>query len=284
MTELVRRIGDNRPPPEVAYRAVIERLASEYLQLSISASELIDAAKLLPETVLDESELQTFSNNIIALRDAVARAEAARVAEKEDYLRSGQAVDGFFGGIKERLTKAMNVLHRRVGEYQNAKLAAERERRRLEAEQRARDAQQARDREERSRREAEEARLAALRARLPQTREEKAAIADEAEGAASQAAAAAAVAAASAEEARIETMRKASEIARSRFEEGRLVTMKRVPFVEIIDFEKLDAARLWPFVPPEAKERALKAWAKSTGYSRAMDGAVIEMRDETVVR
>jgi hypothetical protein len=281
--EQTRGIGDNRPP-EAAYRAVVERLASEYLSTSIASAELVELADKMPETVDDEQSLQRFSNVIVALRDAIARAEGARVAEKEDYLRSGQAVDGFFGGIKERLSKAMNALHRRVGDYQNRKLAVERERRRLEAEQRARDAEEARDREERARREAEEARLAALRARLPATREEKAAIASEAEGAASQAAAAAAVAAASAEEARIETMRKASEIARSRFEEGRLVTMKSVPFVQVVDFEQLDAARLWPFVPPEAKERALKTWAKSTGYARAMNGAVIEMRDEPVVR
>ena len=275
-------IGDNQP--DLSGSSTLNRLSEDYAELSRSAALLLETARSLGETIENERELEGFSNVVVSMRDAIARAEAARAAEKEPFLRGGQAVDGWFGNLKERLGKGMNVLQRRINDYQNRKLAEERERRRLEQQQREREAREAREREERLRREAEERRLAAERARKEETRAAKGEAASAAEQEAAAAAAAASTAADAAEEARIESLRKPSEMARSRFDEGRLVTMREVGFADIVDPDKLDAVALWPFVNVKAKEVALRAWAKANGYSRAMPGAEIGKRDEAVVR
>ena len=275
-------IGDNRPPDHAAQ--VTDRLAADYAELSRSTSSLLETARSLGETVENERELEGFSNVIVAMRDAIARAEATRVAEKEPYYRAGQAVDGFFNSIKERLDKGRAVLQRRVDAYQQRKLAKERERRRLAAEQAAREERERREEAEKAAREAEEKRLAAERARTEQTRAAKGASADAAEQEAAALAAVASNAATEAEIARIETLRKPSEVVRSRFDEGRMVTMRQVGYAEVVDAAKLDAVALWPFVNINAKEVALRAWAKANGHAKQMDGAEIGKRDEAVVR
>ncbi len=276
------QIGGNRPPDII--EQVTDRLAEDYGELSRNAASLLEQARGLPESVDDETALEQFSNVVVALRDAAARAEAARTSEKEPYLRSGQAVDGFFGSLKERLTKGMTVLKRRVDDYQNRKLAAERERRRLAEEQARREAEEAARQAREAAEAAEAARLAAARARLPASQEAKGAVADQAEAVASAAQVEAQLTRDQAQEARIEALRKPSEMARSRFDEGRLVTMRQVGYAEITDKMKLDAAALWPFIKEDAALAALKAWAKTNGFKRGMDGAVVEMRDESVIR
>jgi flagellar biosynthesis GTPase FlhF len=275
-------IGDNRPTD--ATESLLGRLGDDYGELTRSASSLLETARSLGETVENERELEGFSNVIVAMRDAIARAEAARTAEKEPYLRGGQAVDGFFSSLKERLDKGRTVLQRRVDVYQNRKLAEERERRRLAAEQAVRE-QRERDAEAaRLAREAEEKRLAAERARKPETKEAKVASASAAEGEAAAAAAAASVASDAAETARIDTLRKPSEIARSRFDEGRLVTMRQVGFAELVDRERVDMNALRPYFTEQEIAKALRGWAKATGHKKPMDGAEIGLRDEAVVR
>ena len=178
-------VGSNQPPDII--EQVTDRLAEDYGELSRNAASLLEQARGLPESVDDETALEQFSNVVVALRDAAARAEAARTSEKEPYLRSGQAVDGFFGSLKERLTKGMTVLKRRVDDYQNRKLAAERERRRLAEEQARREAEGAARQAREAAEAAEAARLAAARARIPASQEAKGAVADQAEAAASAA-------------------------------------------------------------------------------------------------
>jgi hypothetical protein len=87
-----------------------------------------------------------------------------------------------------------------------------------------------------------------------------------------------------AEAAHIETLRKASDMTRSRFDGGRVVTMKQVGYVEVLDKMKLDPVALWPFIKEEYALQALKAWAKTNSFRRPMDGAIVEMRDDTVIR
>jgi hypothetical protein len=262
----------------------VGRLAEDYGELARNATSLLEQAREIAGEIEDEAALERFSNVIVDMRDTEARAEAARIAEKEPFLRRGQAVDGFFGSIKERLAKGRAVLKRSVDAYQNRKLAAERERRRLADEQARREAQKAADEAARLAREAEDRRLAAERARLPETQEAKGAVADQAETTASVAQADAQVAIAAAQEARIDALAKPAEMTRSRFDEGRLVTMRQVGYVEIVDKMKLDPVALWPFVKEDDAKKALNAWAKTTGYKRPMDGAVVEMRDESVIR
>ena len=280
----IARMGDNRPPDADTVTLVTERLAEDFRELSQAAAALLERARALPDDVADEAALETFSNVIVDMRDAAARAEAARVEQKEPFLRSGQAVDGFFGSVRERLAKGMGVLKRRVDAYQLRKLNEEREKRRLAEEQARREAQRAADEAARLAREAEERRLAAERARLPATQEAKGAVADQAETAAAAAQADAQVAIGAAQEKRIDALAKPAEMARSRFDEGRLVTMRQVGYAEIVDKMKLDPIALWPFVKEEHAFAALKAWAKTHGFKRAMPGAVVEMRDEFVIR
>jgi hypothetical protein len=277
--------GHNLPREADAFaESVAERCAVEHAELNRTAAALLDRARQLPESVNDEAALEQFSALVVDMRDAAARAESTRKAVKEPYYRAGQAVDGFFNSVKERLEKGMGVLARRVKDYQNRKLEEERERRRLEAEQRAREERERREKAERAARAAEEARQVAERASKPETQEAKGAEADRAEAEAAEAASAAAVAHDEAEAARIDTLRKPSEIARSRFDSGRLVTMKQVGYVEILDKDKLDKEALWPFLKDEDVLKALRAWAKTKSHKVPMAGAIVEMRDEAVIR
>lgn len=265
-------------------RTIEDRLSEDYGELGRATSGLLESARSLGETVENERELEGFSNVIVAMRDAGARAEAARIAEKEPYLRGGQAVDGFFSSIKERLAKAQSVLQRRVDAYQQRKRDAERERLRLVREEQERIARETREREERARREAEEARLAAERARKPETIAVKSATAQAAEQEAAAAAAAASTAASEAEAARIDTLRPSADLVRERFEGGRVVTGQDVGYAEIVDADKLDAVALWPFVHIKAKQVALNAWAKANGHNKQMPGAEIGFRFKAPVR
>lgn len=277
-------IGGNTRDANEYMKEVMDRLALDYSEMAKSAALITDEAESLPEEVSTEDDLRKFSDVVVRIRDLGARADSTRKAEKEPYLRGGQAVDGYFNGIIERLDKTVKMLTRRVNSYQQRKLAEERERRRLEAEETARRERAAAEAAAEANRVAEEARLAADRARNPGKVAEKSAIATAAETAAGAATAAAAVAADNAQDAYIDTLRKPSEIARSRFDEGRLVTMKQVGHAEIVDKMKLDPVALWPFIKEDAALRAIKEWAKTYSFKRPMDGAIIEMRDDTVIR
>lgn len=274
--------GHNQPP-DLA-KEVTDRMAQDYAEMANTVTALLGKARDMPETVDSEEQLRIFSDQVVDMRDTAARAESTRKAEKEPYYRSGQAVDGFFNGLIERLDKASKILTKRVNDYQQRKLSEERERRRLEAERLAREERDRRETEAKALREAEEKRLAADRARKPEAIEQKSAAADAAEIAASAAAAEAQLAADRAEEAHIDTLRKPSDMARSRFDEGRLVTMKQVGYAEIVDKMALDPVALWPFVKEEHALMALKAWAKTTSFKRPMEGAIVELRDDTVIR
>lgn len=274
--------GSNQAPDHA--QQVSQRMAEEYAELAKSTTGVLDEARALPESVDDEAALKAFSDVVVRMRDTVGRAEGARIAEKEPFLRGGQAVDGYFNTIKARLEKGMEILTKRVNIYQQRKLAEERERRRIEAEATERAAREARETEARLAREAEERRLAAERARKPEHIETKSAAAVEAEQAASAALVEASLAADRAEEAHIDTLRKPADMTRSQFGDGRLVTMRQVGYVEITDKMALDPAVLWPFIKEEHALQALKAWAKTTSHKRAMNGAIIEMRDDTVIR
>jgi hypothetical protein len=270
-------------PPDFA-KEVTDRMARDYAEMANSTTTILKEANDLPPSVEDEPGLRTYSDVVVRIRDLVARADSTRKAEKEPYLRGGQAVDGFFNGLAERLEKATKVLTKRVNDFQQRKLAEERERRRLEAEETARQEREARENAQRTAVAAEEARQVAERARKPEHIETKSAAASAAEAAASAAVVQAQLASDQAQDAHIDTLRKPAEIVRSRFDEGRLVTMKQVGYAEIVDKMKLDPVALWPFVKEEHALMALKAWAKTNSFKRPMDGALVEMRDDTVIR
>ena len=252
---------------------VAARLAVDYADLLDDIKAAIAEASALPPTVEGPEDVATVSSQAVKLRDLKARAEAARVVEKEPHLRAGEVVDAFFKTPQERLEQVRRVLSVSVDSYKQMQLRAERERREQEA-------REARRREEEARRVREEAEAAARRARSPEAKEQReqdAAFARIDESIANE----------ERERAQVATMLKSGELVRERFE-GRersgLVTMRKTPVVFIEDTAKLDLEALRPFFKDDHLLAALKGWARATNYAEKMSGATVSLRDETVIK
>lgn len=283
-------VGDNRSPD--AAKMVTEQMQSDYAALSTTVTDLLDEARALPREIDDDETKGRFASLIKRFRDTAARIEAFRVAEKEPHFRAGQAVDQFFFGLSAKINRraktdkpgAADVLQQRLTDYDTRKLREEQERRRLEAERLRREAEEKQRQEEEARRKAEEARLAAERARKAETIAAKTAVAEQAEAEAASAKVETEVIGAQAQEAHIQTLAKPADIMRQRTDDGTLTTMGTEPFAEIEDDTLLDKDVLWPFISLDAKAKALRAWAKTTGHNRQMTGASIGKRPKSVVR
>lgn len=283
-------IGSNEAPDHA--QIVTDRLASEYAEISRSVADALDEARALPREVADDDDQSRFAAAIKRLRDLHVRVEGIREMEKEPYLRGGNAVDSFFGRLKEKLFRknkndqagAADVLQARVDAYVQKKAAEERRRREEEA-------AKARAEEERLRREAEEREreLREADARAARARKEANAEKARAEAAAAEAEARRLreeqeQARQKAQEAAADAAAKTADMVRTRTDGGHMVTARQEPYVEITDEMELDAKALWPFVRSDAKLAALKGWAKAKQYKAQMPGAVIEMRDKAVIR
>jgi hypothetical protein len=284
-----RGIGDNRPP-NAAY--AFAQLAVDYRHMSVQVDDLLDAARELPKEIDDDVTMGSYATLIKKFRDCVSKLEGLRILEKEPHLRAGQAVDSFFGRLCERCCRkdrkarpgAADVLQSRLDEYNQRKLAEERERRNREAEEKLRLAREAQEKSEREDREAAEARVAAARARNPEVIAIKGAAATAAYEAATASAINSQLAADQAREAYIATLARPADIIRTRVEEGPLITMATEGYADVVDATALDAATLWPFVTLAAKESALRAWARNVGYTQQMAGASVGKRQKSVVR
>lgn len=98
-------IGDNRPPDDAD--PLRERLADTHGALvARHAALLADAAARTPETIEDEKTAEDVSDFESDLIKCLKALEGARVAEKEPYLTSGRAVDGFFQKLAGQLAAA----------------------------------------------------------------------------------------------------------------------------------------------------------------------------------
>jgi hypothetical protein len=273
-------------------RQEVERLEQDYALVAKTAEDLAAEAEPLPDEIPDDDGKEVVVDLIKRMRDTAARAEALRVAEKEPHFRRGQGVDQFFFRIIDKLARRdrknkpgiADDLQARLTRYDTRKLEEERARLRRIAEEEARKAAAIRAEQERLAREAEEKRLAAERARKPETQAVKEAQAQQAEAAAFEASVETEIADRTAEEAYVGTLAKPADLMRTRTAGGTLSTVARENYAEIVDVSKLDMAVLWPLVTFEAKERALKQWARSTGFTQQMDGAAIGSRPKSVVR
>lgn len=292
-------IGGNKPPlarmivAEENLAATVQAfLDDEYAQVPTTVSALLDEARELPKVIADDAEMGIFARLIKRLRDEAAKIEAFRVKEKEPYYRGAQAVDAFFMALKEKCVRkdskakpgAADVLQARLDAYNQRKLQEEQERRRAEALRLAAEAEARRQEEEEARQKAERDRLAADRARAPLAVEVKTGIAEDSEQAASVAKVDATLAALAAEGAHVATLAKPADMVRTRVDQGPTVTMATEAYAAIEDEALLDRDALWPFIALEAKEKALRAWAKTTGHNVKMAGAAIGRRPKTVVR
>jgi len=276
------RAGSNQPD----YAAeVLARLAEEYPDRSVA--DLVEGADELPKTVESSDDVATVSAYVKKCRDYINGTEASRKAEKEVFLRSGEAVDSYFGKLIEKVRSLRVQLERRVDRFKQAQLAEER-RKREELARKAREAaEHARRQQEEAERAQREAELAASRARRRDTVEQRGKELLRAEQVASAAHVDATLARTAAHEAADAANASAAEMTRERFEHregGGLVSMKMAPFVMIEDRNKLDFARLAPYFRDEAVEYALRAWAKATNYQEKMPGAIAEMRETTFIK
>jgi hypothetical protein len=289
--------GDNQAPDHA--QIVIDRLADDYREAVKNVDELLDEARDAAPVVNSDPEALTLGALIKRLRDADTRLEAYREAEKQPYLRGGNAVDNFFHALRDKIARrrkgdravcpgAIDILQSRIDVWQQQKEAARRaelERERLEAARVAREQDKARRMAEQA---AEEARLAAERARRADTQATKGAIADNKAGQAALARAQAELAAEQAEEARLATLVKAADITRVRGNDasgaGVILTTAREPYAMLVDRALVDMEALRPYFTDFEIETAVRGWAKSTGHKVQMAGAEIGFRNKGVTR
>jgi hypothetical protein len=283
--------GNNTDAPDFA-KQESDRLRLDYDLLGTTVAELETEAMEIDLPIADDDQKGKVASLIKRIRDAATRANSFRESEKQPHFRRGQGVDMFFFGLIDRLAKRDrknrdgigDTLQTALTDYDNRKLMEEQARRRVAAEAAAREEARLRAEAIEKARIAEEARLAAERARKPETTAAKEVIANTAEVLATEAEIDATLASHKAEDLHVETLAKPADIMRNRGADGTLSTMKREGYAEVEDNTKLDMVALWPFIPLDAKEKALRAWAKSTGYNTTMAGAAIGFRNKSVVR
>jgi len=272
-------------------KATADQLARDYAELAASVTTLLDEARELPALCESDEVMGQYAKVIKRLRDLTARIGAYHDAEKEPFLRGGQAVDRFFFGLWERCAKrnrtdkpgAADVLQGRVDAYMIAKAEAERRKREDEA-------RRARQAEEAARREAEQAEQARREAEAKAARtrnEERLRLANAASVAAAEQARisreAEEKAAEVRREAELQAMAKPADLAGTRVSDDTKVTLRREYYAEVTDVSQLDGLTLWPFVSDEAKAQALRRWAQVTQHKRQMSGAAVGYREKSRV-
>ncbi len=123
---------DNAPP-------LADRLEIDHAALAAQAKE---AGELVPETlaaITSEEDAGAYAETARAVKAVAATVEAARKKEKDQILKDGRTVDGFFARLADPLKAAADRVVAEINRYQQAKLEAERkaQRDREEAERKA---------------------------------------------------------------------------------------------------------------------------------------------------
>ena len=291
-------IGGNNPPlaklisdQENFAQTVTDFLGDQFAGTPITVAELLDEARALPQ-IVDDATRAPYPGVIKRIRDEAKRLEAFHEKEAAPYFRGKQAVDQFFFGMIDKMSRraktnkpgAADILNERLTAYDNKVLAERQAEQRRLAEVAAREAAAAAKKAADEAAAAEAKRLEAERARKAEHIETKTEAADQQEVVASVAAAEAVAASDRAQAAHIATLAKAPDIMRSRGDDGTLSTMQTEPYALLIDRTKLDFAKLAPFFTVAEVEKAVRGWAKNTGYTVQMDGAEIGRRAKSVVR
>lgn len=251
-------IGHNRPDLAAELRSQLELDNADILK---RRDELLASVARMPATIGDDDMAGKFGDQIKLITGCTKAAEDRRTTAKEPYLAAGRAVDGFFKGVSEPLTKAKQGVERTLTAYLRAK--AEAERRRREEEERLQ-----REEAERAAREAAE-RAAAMQ------KESDLQAALEAEARAQQAAADAAAARKAAEA-------KPAELSRTRGDYGAVSSLRRVWVGEITSRDELDLELLRPHFSEADLQKALNAYVRAGG--RECAGASIYENTNAVVR
>lgn len=292
-------IGGNNPPlaktiseQENFAQTVTDYLGEEFKDAIRIAEELLEEARALPKEIDDDETKGKFTSLIKRIRDHAKKLDAFHESEGTNYMRGKQAVDQFFFGPIDKLARrdkknrpgAADVLNARLTDYDTKVLAAKQAELKRQADEADRVAREKADQEAEAARIAEETRLSAERARSPGKIEEKREAADEAARTLTTASAEAQVAAGAAETAHVDSLAKPADLMRARGDDGTLSTMVTEPYAILVDRTKLDFAKIAPFFTLIEIEKALRQWAKNTGYTVQMDGASIGRKPKSVVR
>lgn len=259
-------------------------LAIKFADVSANVDALCMRAHNLPTLCASDEDQALLAPVIVELRDFFNTLESERKREKEPHFRRSQAVDGYFDKLKQRVADTGRTLVAAVDAWNQKKLAAERARREEERRRAEELERQARAKLEAEQKAKAEAEAAAARARKQDSAENHLQRAAEHAAAIPQASHEARQASQAADDARVETMAKPADMVRTRTDEGRVITMKQVPYVQVVDRDKLNKAALWDFIDDKHIEMAAKKWAARGAYRIPMDGLIIEMRDVTEVR
>ncbi len=259
-------LGDNLPDPAPA---IIGRLTQDYRHFASNVSEHQDAAAEIPAELDTQEDHDKAADLVATMRGTFKAIEAARVSEKDPFLKSERAVDGYFNPLTERLTSTAKDLAARVKLWLDAKADAERRRRQEEAAAAQREAERLRAEQHKR----EEAAAEATR------RDRK--LAHEAKAATAGFAADNAEAAANAKQAEADV--KPAALARTRTEDrGTLSTLKSEWQNTIEDYEAIPLDKLRPYIKREIVEAAIKRFVAMGG--RELAGVHIFEGTKAVIR
>lgn len=293
MTKATSAIPGHDPNTNMPDYAAEEtaRLEREFDQIQKQVDSILARADAFPEKVADVETSAACTALLNDLKSVDDDVEALRVSEGLPYLRRKTAVDNFFNTLRDKIKRrdkkgndgAWDRLYRRLDDYNQERLAAERrEREAAERAERQRVAEARRAAEE-AQRKAEEAAAAAERARKPENIQQHQKVAEENQRKADEARDAMVAAQQNASIAAAAVAAKPADTVRERHAGG-MNTMATEGYAVIIDEMKLDPVALWAFVPSDAKLKALTAYAKTTNYQKQMPGAEIGRRPVTKVR
>lgn len=248
--------NSNNPPDISPLDELRERLTDRHQPIIDRRDELLGSVARAPQVITDEETCGKVADLVKLITACHKTAETTRVGEKETFLASGRAVDGFFKNVTDPLEKGRQALNLRLTAFQRQKAEEERRRREEEARQ--------------QRIEAERARLAAeeaARQAATETDIDEAIVADEQ----------AKQAEADAAKAKREAEAKPAELSRSRGDFGAVASLKRRWVGELTDRDTLDLGALRQHIPEDALVRAINAFVRAGG--RTLKGA--DIREET---
>ena len=243
------------------------KLAEDYRDLNLKVTDLLNEARALPKKLEDEDAHNKSVAIVKKLRDELQNVEANRKKEKDPHLQRGRAVDSFFGDIKDRLDKAIDILLGRIRVYLDAKVEAERIAREKAAEAERKRAQEAQVRAAIEAAKAENAKQigkALKHAANAQQFQAQAQVAAQ-QAARSEAAAHASVA----------------DLARTRTDAG-TSTLRTEWKYEITALDEIDLEKLRPYIAKSEIEKAIRLYIRAGG--RELKGARIFESTSAVVR
>ena len=293
-----RAVPGSNQAPDYAQQ-VTDRIAAEYAEITSTLDRLLEEAGEMPRVVDSDDTALMLGALIKRLRDTDSRIESVRTLEGEPYLRGKNAVDSFFFALRDKIGRrnkndraakpgATDILQARINDYQERKIAEERARQEAARREAQRIAEEAARKAHREAVEAAERAAAVERARKAETQAARQAEADAQQRAADLAKAEADRAADLAEEARLASLAKPADIARVRGSDqsgaGVTLTVAKEPYAILTDRTKINLELLRPYFTDAEIEKALRGWAKATGYRIAMEGAEIGHRNKGITR